>query len=339
MSGFREVEGRRRRAKSSYKDVTKHYVRREAWLPVFQGYSHARKGAVRYLTLCAKGAIDVRYFRQKGVLQHDPDLKAYPTLTFVESDAQDYAVIAETLGKVRLALRGALEEIVLEPTRFPRDHEALRRACPYDIINLDFTGDVVPAKDAPHSATIRTIEKLVEFQRDAGATEWHLFLTFNARKAGANQEAAEDLCGILDGNLGTESLREAYGARLASRILMEREWSEFVRLGVAKFLVFVASGLGYAASLDGSYRYRRREGTAVEYEIVKLIVAFRRVVEIGRLPNPQKALESYSTSVGTIFRSMAVDVVAALKNAQRRDEIARDLEPVLAELQTEGVIW
>src|SRR5260370_41534202 len=108
MSPFGDIERRRRKAKSTYTDIKKHYVRLNGWLPVFRRYFQLRGGTVTYLTLCAKYAIDVRYFRQKGLLLYDDEQKAYPTVTFIEKDAQDYAIIAEGLGTTRLGIKGDL---------------------------------------------------------------------------------------------------------------------------------------------------------------------------------------------------------------------------------------
>ena len=120
---FRQTEKRRRHATSSYRDLPKHYVRKIGWLPVLRKYATARAEGPRYFTLCAKEAIDVRYFRQCGVLPFNPKERSYPTVTFVEREAQDYASIAEMLGQTRLGLLGDLEAIVLRPADFRMNTE------------------------------------------------------------------------------------------------------------------------------------------------------------------------------------------------------------------------
>ena len=129
---FRQTEERRRRAKSSYRDLQKHYVRKIGWLPVLREYVTARSRGPRYFTLCAKEAIDVRYFRRCGVLPFDPRERSYPTVTFVEREAQDYAFIAETLGQTRLGLLGDLEAIVLHPANFPKEYNRLLATFPHE---------------------------------------------------------------------------------------------------------------------------------------------------------------------------------------------------------------
>ena len=75
---FRQTEERRRRAKSSYRDLTKHYVRKIGWLPVLREHAKTRSEGPRYFTLCAKEAIDIRYFRQRGVLPFDSGERKLP---------------------------------------------------------------------------------------------------------------------------------------------------------------------------------------------------------------------------------------------------------------------
>jgi hypothetical protein len=125
-------------------------------------------------------------------LPYDNEQKSYPTVAFVERDAQDYAAIAEGLGTTKLAIKGDLEEILVNPQQNPENSELLRRSFPYDVINLDFTGQVVREEDPPYSQTIRAIEKIIELQNVTGCDRWHMFLTFMARPETANHEADDE---------------------------------------------------------------------------------------------------------------------------------------------------
>lgn len=339
MNPFREIERRRGRARSSYRDIKKHYVRARGWLPVFQRYAHERQLAVRYFTLCAKDAIDVRYFRSKGVLEYDEEQRIYPTVTFIEKDAQDYAVIAETLGTTRLGIKGDLEEILLYPSRHPENFEKLRSSFPYDVMNLDFTGEVVRADDPPYSSTIRAIEAVIELQHRANATRWHMFLTFRACPETSNHEADGELCAIVEQNLQKAKPREAYGARQLPRDLIRLRYAEFLRIGIAKLLASSAPNRGFASSLESSYVYRRTPGGGdPNYHIVKLIVAFSPIRAAANLPNFQRAFDAYENSVPEIFRSEAIDVYGRLGDGAERRRIQRDLQPVLEELRRQRIV-
>jgi hypothetical protein len=338
MSSFEEIERRRKRAKSTYMDVKKHYVREAGWLPVFRRYARERHGGVRYLTLCGKDAIDVRYFRSKGVLPFDKGQRIYGTVTFIEKDAQDYAIIAETLGTTRLGIRGDLEEILVKPEENADDSQRLRDSFPYDIINLDFTGEVVREDDPPYSQTIRAIERIIEFQNAANSQVWHMFLTFRACPQTSNHEADDELRGMMEENLQNAQARAAYGVRPAPGELVRGQYTEFLRIGVAKFLAGSASHRGYACTLEGSYTYPRNPPGNPPYHIVKLIVEFTAIRAAANLPNARRAMVAYERSVPQIFDSQPVDVYAQLANRAVQRRVQNDLQPVLDELREQHII-
>jgi hypothetical protein len=338
MSSFEEIERRRKRAKSTYKDVKKHYVREAGWLPVFRRCARERHGEVRYLTLCGKDAIDVRYFRSKGVLPFDEGQRIYRTVTFIEKDAQDYAIIAETLGTTRLGIKGDLEEILVNPEENADNSRKLRDSFPYDIINLDFTGEVVREDDPPYSQTIRAIERIIEFQNAANSQVWHMFLTFRACPQTSNHEADDELRGMMEENLQNDQARAAYGVRPAPGELVRAQYAEFLRIGVAKFLASSASHRGYACTLEGSYTYPRNPPGEPPYHIVKLIVEFTAIRAAANLPNARRAMAAYEGSVPQIFGSQPVDVYAQLATVAAQRRVQNDLQPVLDELQEQHII-
>jgi hypothetical protein len=259
-------------------------------------------------------------------------------VTFIERDKQDYAVIAEGLGRTRLGIRGDLEDILVNPARNADNAEKLRQSFPYDIINLDFTGEVVRADDPPYSQTIQAIEKIIDLQIAANCERWHMFLTFRACPQTSNHEADDELRTIIEGNLQNAGAQAAYGGRPVPRELIGGQYEEFLRIGVTKFLASSASHRGYACTLAGSYNYPRNPVGDPPYHIVKLIVAFEAIRGARNLLNPNRARASYEVSVQQIFRSEAVDVHAELANAPARQALEDDLQPVLDELRHQNII-
>jgi hypothetical protein len=337
MTPFREIEHRRKRAQSSYTDIKKHYVRLNGWLPVFERHSKLKRDGPRYLTLCAKYAIDIRYFRQKGFLPYDEKQKTYPTVTFIEKDAQDYAIIAESLGKTRLGIRGGLEETLINPEEHSDNAARLRESFPYDIVNLDFTGQVSRPDDPPYSDTIRAIERIIELQYAANCPVWDMFLTFRACLQTSNHEADNELSDIIEGNLHNAAALTAYGARPVPRELIHQQYEEFIRIGVMKFLAHSSLNRGYTCTLANSYIYPRRPEGNPAYHIVKLIVGFTATHAAGHLPNAHRERAAYDACIPQIFRSRAIDVIAQL-NANTRREVELDLRPVLKELEEQHIV-
>ena len=328
---FRETEERRRRARSSYRDLPKHYVRKIGWLPVLREHAAARAAGPRYFTLCAKEAIDVRYFRRCGVLPFDPQERSYPTVTFVEREAQDYAFIAETLGQTRLGLLGDLEAIVLHPANYPDEHKRLLSTFPHDVVNLDFTGEVVRQNDPPYSDTIKAIEKLVELQSNFDLRRWHMFLTFRAAAATTSRPGSEQLRTLLENNLANDEAKRAYGTRPSPTKMFEGQFSEVIRLGAAKVVAAKAAGCGFRMAIHRSYRYARNPRAAPSYDIVKLILVFDRTRDTTDIPDPHVGAQVYRECVPGIFNSEAINVRGQLRG-QVRESVSNDLAPLLEEL-------
>src|SRR5258706_8404245 len=244
-------EGARRERRLDFRDTKKHFVRKNGWLPVVQAYSEARDRRVRYLTLCSKEAIDVRYFAQQGCLYRNRDRNQYPSLSFIESDPQDYATIAETLGKPRFSALGRLEDIVLDAGH--ESHAEFIETFPYDVVNLDFCGDILPHGDHPYNRTLQCISRIIELQ-SANADEWHLFLTFRAQPAGGSPEANQQLVDRLQGNINAPGvLQEAYGARQLPGDLVTANYSEFLRIGIPKLLAYLATQNSFSFDSESSF--------------------------------------------------------------------------------------
>jgi hypothetical protein len=331
LQPFDQTQKERQTGRTDFRDLKKHYVRVKGWLPAFRTYSRATGGRVQYLTFCAKEAIDVRYFAQKGVLVRNDERNDYPSLTFVESDEEDYAIIAETLGRVRLALHADFETVLLDGAH-PR-HQDLVASFPYHVVNLDFCGHIVPRKKHPYNETIRCIDKIVELQAGAHAPGWHLFLTFRAQRAHANEEANGQLSDIVNENLGHEEFKQAYGERPAPVELLGESYPEFLRVSVAKVLAHTARNHGYALAVESSWVYSRQGGT---YHIVKLVAALKPLAAATALRNPTREQTAYDVAVKAIFSSHATDVDAAIEAAKQ--EIEEELKPVLEELEKLGIV-
>jgi hypothetical protein len=329
---FATGEKERKKRLQDFRDLKKHYVRVRGWLPIVTSYSGRRQRKVKYLTFCAKEAIDVRYFACKGVLYRNQDKNLYPSLTFVESNDEDYAIIVESLGKVALGVKASLEDALLNDGH--PDHNDLVGSFPHDIVNLDFCGDIVPSKSAPYNDTLRAIDRVVQLQCEGACAEpWHLFLAFRAQHSQSNAQANEQLRGILDGNLQTPQFKVTYGDRPLPGDLEAQSYAEFLRISVAKFLAAAAERHGYGSRIEGSFVYSRQLGG---YHFVKLIVGFQPLRRREEIPGSAGERAAYGVAVNEIFGSTAIDV-----DSVREDEwaaIEAELALVLAELEGSGVV-
>jgi hypothetical protein len=326
---LQDAEDSRTDIRGEFLDLKKHYVRVHGWLPAFQKYSKAKKRKVQYLTLCAKQAIDVRYFALKGLLYRNKERNEYPSLTFIESNDEDYAAIAEALGKVRLGVRGRLEDVLLDEQ--DASHDDLVQSFPYDVVNLDFCGDIVPREDHPYSETLRCITRIVELQAAYGQAEWHMFLTFRAQQARGHEGAHGELCDIVEGNLHDATLKAAYGEREAPDVMLRNDYPEFLRIGICKLLAHIARVNGYRMALDGTFSYSRHKGA---YHIVKVVAGFDKIRK--SLPNPHEEQSAYQGSVKCLFESSPQLVERVLGGV--RELVNQELLGVLSELSEARIV-
>jgi len=331
--GAEQVQGARHERRRDFRDPKKHFVRKNGWLPVFEGYSILRKRRVNYLTLCSKEAIDVRYFAHKGCLYRNAEKNQYPSLTFVESNPEDYAVIAETLGKVRFSVLGLLEDVILDPAH--ESHIDLVATFPYDVINLDFCGDILPNGEHPYSRTLQCVAEIIRLQCTLAPDHaWHLFLTFRAQPIGGSPEANLQLSERLLNNIETRAdLKEAYGTRNMPVDLANSNYAEFLRIGIPKLLAYTANQNGFRLESDSSFVYGRQQN---KYKMVKIIVKLSPFKTATDLPNPVGDANVYRDDVRSIFLSEAVDV--DLAGAAVQTETEEDLRPVIDELAQLGVV-
>ena len=151
-------------------DTLKHYVRRCGWLTAAKDQKHAisrrsKRIPLRYFTFCAAEAIDVFMLEREGILERSEETGRLEGVYFCEKDLDKFGIIANLIGSPEQGFRGPFEKIVLfeddEETEGktleddqPHTHEVrekliykdthcrLRKAFPFDIINLDVCGGV-----------------------------------------------------------------------------------------------------------------------------------------------------------------------------------------------------
>src|SRR5262249_32670090 len=156
--------------------------RMHGWRPTCTAtYGRRLKRPVRYFTFCAASAIDVFMLERAGILRRDGEMRLVSTF-FCERDPADFAEISRLIGSAEQGFQGAFEEIILftesdstrglsyqdieGPRRSPflqerlrvKDiHYRLKATFPFDILNIDATGTLLPPKQGAMSRLLRAI--------------------------------------------------------------------------------------------------------------------------------------------------------------------------------------
>lgn len=178
------------------KDILKHFVRRDGWLPASQeqlrrisgGKRQLNKEPLKYFTFCAAHAIDVFMLEKEKVLKRDKTTGRLNGVYFCEDDPEDFGKIAGLIGSPDQGFLGDFQEIVLfeededtsdrsfsdesaaygpelrKKLRIKDAHYRFEHAFPFDIINLDVCGTMFPPKKGVFSPLLKAIMKILEWQ-------------------------------------------------------------------------------------------------------------------------------------------------------------------------------
>jgi hypothetical protein len=190
-----------------WNDLKKHRKRVECWLPYWKGVAASLSGRrpMRYFTLCARSMIDVFMLIRAGVLKYDEIDYAIESVSFCESDIEQFNEIRDMVSREGAGFFGSLERLFLfedndytgqfptlesidlefetlgesvprsraEELRLKRVHLEVVAAFPYDCINLDFCGYYYP--EPPDMLLInKTIQRILDWQRRPSSGGEHI---------------------------------------------------------------------------------------------------------------------------------------------------------------------
>lgn len=353
-------------------DPIKHYVRSRGWRhPCRMRANKVKRRPVRYFTFCASGAIDVFMLEHAGVLSRDPDGHLEATY-FCEQDAETFQAIATLVQTREEGFLGRFEDIILfkesqdtigrtlddpGPEEVSVDlrrrlllkdlHERLRASFPFDIINLDATGTLLPPKQGPVSRLVEAIIQILEWQslsREGGIKidAFTLLLTAEVDNSAENDHAITQLVELVKANLSqTEGFRQRwiqeYGDKEPGDVA-KAEFPIFFSRAVPKMLVEKAFQLGWHTESEGRFLYRRaRARTGDSYTMMCEVLTFKRLPSASRdsLYNPSEGLSS--TRRLTRVAESIVDVTwrepvwadQAVADPRVREAVEEDLRKVL----------
>ena len=301
---------------------TKHYMRREVWLPIATERHQLLNRAIRYFTLTTPALFDVKTLEQAGLIEKTA--RGYPGVGFCEKEDKIYSDIVRSLRWCGLSHKGTFEDMVLRQSK-------LGPGFSYDVVNLDFTWVPFPDKESPLEGTWGAIKRLLEVQRQNGVS-FDLFITFKGSRQGTDQESIARVAELLQQNLqsgrGVPQFEKRIG-HLDPRRLLSEDYVTFLAVGLPKLLVSDALEIGFNLSRINAYSYPRGEKSP--YHIVKFVFSLEIPENTGRQFASVPALvANYDTAVPTIFANPLVDVGYVIESSP---ELREALETDVANLK------
>ena len=330
-------ERKQREHERDYTDPEKQFVRKHAWLPAaqdrLQRVRDTGREYLKYFTLCAEKAIDVRLFWVENLVEFDE--RGYPNVVFCEHFADQYELITASLRRTRGFLAD-FEDLVLDRNS-PQSRD-FYSTLPFDVYNLDFTGVCFATTEPPFSKTLDAIVTLVdESARLPDKQGFDMLLTFRAQRSEENQEAIRALKdNVRENRRGhgwfNEVFLASYGDDLGQ--LLHR-YHEFLLLTLPKLLGRFGADAGFQVACTHRLYYPRPSVQNTQYHIISFGLSFdwvgrdtglSRTVR-QRVPRQEIITDAYFGMMRRLITQNITNVGAA---RFARDQYKQDVQALLA---------
>ena len=309
------------------RDLLKHYVRRYGWLGATKQQKHAIRGRsksipLRYFTFCAEAAIDVFMLVHEGIIERSEQTGRLEGVYFCEQDDSKFGIIADLIGSPAQGFPGPFEKIVLfeddeetegrtleddlpytsdslnKKLRYKDAHCRLRKAFPFDVINLDVCGVMFPPRKEIMAPLLKSIIQILKWQTESRFSinnreckQFTLFLTSHIDQDDTNPEVIKQLEKRVNDNISMNkdfqsAFFNRYGHDQACRLACE-DFAEFFCIALPKYIIHTAlyqfgweitSGPTFLFNRD----YRREKK---QYQIMHTVSVCERI------PNFQQRLD------------------------------------------------
>lgn len=351
-------------------DIPKHFVRKYGWLPACQNQliacrkkRYLNNYPLRYFTFCAAEAIDVFMLEREGILKRSDETGRLQGVYFCEQDAKDFGIIADLIGSPEQGFRGELEKIVLfeddndtkgkslediEPyppeirkkLNFKDAHNRLRRAFPFDIINLDVYGVMFPPRrQEVITPLLKSLIRILEWQTEAEIKkgqrlqQFTLFLTSHITPEKTNPRATEELTNIVSDNLETYiEFRSTFNQRYKHTDvikLRDENFAEFFCVALPKFVIEKAlMDFGWEVVHETTYLYNRPPETR-DYQIMHSIAIFKRLSSKSKDKLDRLIPKHYAHAVAELIKKGMIWVDDIIKEPGVSQDLQKELAAIV----------
>jgi len=359
-------------------DITKHFVRTDGCLDAFRYRNRKIKSAIRgkrrhvpisYFTFCAASAIDVFMLEQNGLIARERRSGRLEHVYFCECDEVEFSKISNLIGSADAGFMEKFEDFVLfedndttkgkdgfddrekvssDPSiRRKFSCKALQRRFielfPFDVLNLDFYGNLFPPRAHVYSPLLQSIKRIFEWQTRRSSLDDHkcegftVFLTAYVNRADLNVQAVENLALTVRSNLQRfPELAQAFESRFLHRdpeLLIEQDFPVFFSIILPKIVANIAIEHGWIGRHRKIYIYSRPEfGT---YYMMTSIVCYEKIDFRGCLPGPprdRKFERYYVPEMTSVFSHKPLNVNDAIVRGgdNLRLQLSADLTGIVA---------
>lgn len=290
--------------------AAKQFVRREAWVKVIQGYLRRRVNdgvnrPLKYLTLPGQNASDIGLFWKRGLLQQGPDEKL--NVAICDRDYADEVTLnLSALGGPLTSTARQLHEDLSDV-----QNSKLRPHFPFDVINLDICGCLVPARKENEMRTLQLIFRLQRRQS---------FLLLLTTRPESNPNSSAKLPGFIRNNIRRESrFKAAYVARYGSDDVAPAlaDVTSFSQMVIPKMVARMSSKYGYRTREYFAGRYTRPKDDRPN-ELYEMVCHSFEFEPLGRLnPALKYEIDMKAVPASDIAEIFEIDLSTHIENQAR----------------------
>ena len=226
--------------------------------------------------------------------------------------------------------------------RYKDAHCRLRKAFPFDIINLDVCGVMFPPRKGVMAPLLKSIIQILKWQTESRfpinnleCKQFTLFITSHIDPNRTNQNAIEQLKNRVTENINTNAdFRSAfytrYGHNQVDKLARER-FAEFFCLALPKIMIHRALyDYGWRVTCGPTYLFNRddiREENE-QYQMMHTVSVYERIPSF-RERLDDRSREKYIQSVNRLVETEVEWVDDVIKNPEINQELQENLDQII----------
>lgn len=324
----RGLERSRRQVRQVNRSPVKHYVRLNGWLPSARTRYERVNRPLRLFTLCGEDAIDVRLFAAERLIEKDS--RGFPGVSWCELSPETASILRTKLGRVSRSFLGTLEKL--------SQTAEFKEWFPFDVINLDFTSLPFPRSQPPFNSTWVAVTTILACQQTHRAG-CELFLTFNADRSPANDDAVNQLVSLVETNFESRNwsrdLFMSTSGGVLPADLSSSQYDKFLLIALPKFVGRLAADQGFGVRELGRFAYTRHPPGRRPYRITKFTFSLEPLEDppprLDALGRHELTAAAYDFLVRRAFEEVGVDVDSAL-DANMSQTLDREVNLLLQKI-------